>query len=493
MKNSFDNNLYLKIQREQINKRIASFGDKLYLEFGGKLFDDYHAARVLPGFRPDSKLIMLEGLKDKAEIVIAVNADDIISNKLRSDIGITYSTAVERLSDAFRQVGLYVSSVVLSFYKDSPVIESFKKKLEKNGINVYKHYKISGYPQNIALACSDEGFGKNEYIKTTRQLVVVTAPGPGSGKMATCLSQLYHENKNGVRAGYAKYETFPVWNLPLKHPVNLAYEAATVDLNDVNMIDPFHLDAYNKIAVNYNRDVEVFPLLREIFNRIYGSSPYNSPTDMGVNMVGFAIKDDEGCRKASNYEIIRRYYQARKFKFLGKFDDEAVNKAELLINSAGIALENRKCVTACMKKVDEGNQEVCAMELSNHKLITGKRSSLLSAPAALILNALKKLAKIDDSIDIISPNILEPVRKLKTEGLKHHNPYLHIEEVLLILSIQSLTSPMTEHALNQLPKLKGCQVHSSILLPDVDLNCFKKLGIDVTEEPINPGKKLYNR
>ncbi len=493
MKYAFDNNLYLKIQREAISKRIASFGDKLYLEFGGKLFDDYHAARVLPGFRPDSKLIMLEGLKDKAEIVIAVNADDVISNKLRSDIGITYSTEVERLIDAFRQVGLYVSSVVLSFYKDSPVIESFIKKLEKNQINVYKHYKISGYPQNIALACSDEGFGKNEYVKTTRPLIVVTAPGPGSGKMATCLSQLYHENKNGVRAGYAKYETFPVWNLPLKHPVNLAYEAATVDLNDVNMIDPFHLDAYNKIAVNYNRDVEVFPLLREIFNRIYGSSPYNSPTDMGVNMVGFAINDDDGCKKASNYEIIRRYYQARKYRFLGKFSDEAVNKAELLIQSAGIQLENRKCVTACMKKVEEGNTEVCAMELNNHKLITGKKSSLLSAPAALILNALKKLAKIDDSIDIISPNILEPVRKLKTEGLKHHNPYLHIEEVLLILSIQSLTSPMTEHALNQLPKLKGCQVHSSILLSDVDLNCFKKLGIDVTEEPLNPGKKLYNR
>ena len=491
MKVAFDNNLYLKIQREKIQERIAEFGDKLYLEFGGKLFDDFHAARVLPGFKPDSKLTMLKGLKDQAEIVIAVNTDNIMSNKVRGDLGITYQTEVERLIDAFKEADLYVSSVVLSFFKESPIVDQFIKKLENNDINVYRHYKINGYPQNIPLIVSEDGLGKNEYIKTTKPLVVVTAPGPGSGKMATCLSQLYHENKNGIRAGYAKYETFPVWNLPLKHPVNLAYESATLDLNDVNMIDPFHLEAYQKIAVNYNRDVEVFPLLKEIFNKIYGTSPYNSPTDMGVNMIGFAIKDDEGCKKAAYQEIIRRYYEAKKFNLLGRFPDEAVLKAELLMNQSGISIDNRKCIAACLKKRDSGASDCMALELPNKKIVTGKRSSLLSAPAALILNALKTLAKINDELDLITPSLIEPIKALKVDRLGNHNVFLHIDEVLLILSIQSLTNTLSQLALKQLPKLKGCQAHSSVLLREVDLNACRKLGIDVTEEPVSLGKKLY--
>ena len=488
---AFDNEYYLKIQRNEINKRISSFGDKLYLEFGGKLFDDYHASRVLPGFKPDSKLKMLLGLKDKAEIVIVVNAEDINANKVRNDIGITYQAEVERLIDAFNEVDLYVSSVVLSFYRKTALIDAFVYKLEKNNIHVYKHYKINGYPQNIPLIVSEEGLGKNEYIQTTRPLVVITAPGPGSGKMATCLSQLYHENKNGIHAGYAKYETFPIWNLPLKHPVNLAYEAATVDLNDVNMIDPFHLEKYGKLAINYNRDVEVFPLLKAIFEKIYGYSPYNSPTDMGVNMAGFAIKNDEAACKASKDEIIRRYFQALKNNYYGKFNDFSVEKAEMLMNQCGISTDNRKCVLACLKKANKENVPCIAIELPNGSIVTGKRSLLLGAPAAAILNALKKLAKIDDSLTLISPNVIEPIQHLKVDDLRNHNPRLHAEEVLIALAIQATTNTLSEFALKQLPKLKGCQVHSSIILPESDLNTFKKLGMDVTEEPISYAKKLY--
>lgn len=490
---AFNNDYYLKIQRNEINKRINSFGDKLYLEFGGKLFDDFHASRVLPGFKPDSKLKMLLGLKDKAEIVIVVNSEDINANKVRNDIGITYQAEVERLIDAFNEVDLYVSSVVLSFYKDTPLTESFQAKLEKNNIKVYKHYKINGYPQNIPLIVSEEGLGKNEFIETTRPLVVITAPGPGSGKMATCLSQLYHENKKGVRAGYAKYETFPIWNLPLKHPVNLAYEAATIELNDVNMIDPFHLEAYGKMATNYNRDVEVFPLLKAIFEKIYGKSPYQSPTDMGVNMVGFAIKDDGAAIKASQNEIIRRYYQALKNNYFGKFPDICVEKEEILMNQCGISIANRKCVSACLKKKEIVNGPCMAIELNNGKIVTSKRSPLFGAPAALLLNALKALAKIDDSLTLISPNVIEPIQHLKVDDLKNHNPRLHAEEVLIALAIQATTNSLSEFALKQLPKLKGCQAHSSIILDQSDLNTFKKLGIDVTEEPITHAKKLYVR
>ena len=488
---AFDNDYYLKIQRNEINARINSFGDKLYLEFGGKLFDDYHASRVLPGFNPDSKLKMLLGLKDKAEIVIVVNSEDINANKVRNDIGITYQAEVERLIDAFNEVNLYVSSVVLSFYRETPLIDAFKIKLEKNGIKVYKHYKINGYPQNIPLIVSEDGLGKNEYIETTKPLVVITAPGPGSGKMATCLSQLYHENKKGIRAGYAKYETFPIWNLPLKHPVNLAYEAATIELNDVNMIDPFHLEKYGKMAINYNRDVEVFPLLKAIFEKIYGESPYQSPTDMGVNMAGFAIKDDAVAVKASKDEIIRRYYQALKNNFYGKFSDECVEKEEMLMNQIGVSKEDRKCVSVCNKKQEKEKVPCMSLELPNGKIITGKRSSLFGAPAALLLNALKRLAKIDDSLPLLSKNVVEPIQKLKTADLNNHNPRLHAEEVLIALAIQATTNAISEIALNQLGKLKGCQAHSSIILPESDLNTFKKLGIDVTEEPVSYAKKLY--
>ena len=488
---AFDNDYYLKIQRNEINSRINSFGDKLYLEFGGKLFDDFHASRVLPGFKPDSKLKMLLGLKEKAEIVIVVNSDDINANKIRNDTGTTYQAEVERLIDAFHEVEIYVSSVVLSFYKETPLIDAFKTKLEKNGIKVYKHYKINGYPQNIPLIVSEEGLGKNEYIETTRPLVVLTAPGPGSGKMATCLSQLYHENKKGIRAGYAKYETFPIWNLPLKHPVNLAYEAATIELNDVNMIDPFHFEKYGKMAINYNRDVEVFPLLKAIFEKIYGESPYHSPTDMGVNMVGFAIKDDEVARQASKDEIIRRYYQALKNNFYGKFADECVEKEEMLMNQIGVSKSDRKCVSVCAKKVEKENVPCMSLELPNGKVITGKRSNLFGAPAALLLNALKRLGKIDDSLPLLSKNVIEPIQRLKTVDLNNHNPRLHAEEVLIALAIQATTNPISEIALKQLSKLKGCQAHSSIILPEADLNTYKKLGIDVTEEPVSYAKKLY--
>lgn len=490
---AFDNDYYLKIQRNEINKRINLFGDKLYLEFGGKLFDDYHASRVLPGFKPDSKLKMLLGLNDKAEIVIVVNSEDIQANKVRNDIGITYEAEVERLIDAFNEVDLYVSSVVLSFYKDSPLTESFKAKLEKNNIRVYKHYKINGYPQNIPLIVSEDGLGKNEYIETTRPLVVITAPGPGSGKMATCLSQLYHDNKRAIHAGYAKYETFPIWNLALKHPVNLAYEAATIELNDVNMIDPFHLEAYGKMATNYNRDVEVFPLLKAIFEKIYGKSPYMSPTDMGVNMAGFAIKDDNVAIKASQDEIIRRYYQALKNNYFGKFSDLCVEKEEMLMNQIGVSIENRKCVGACLKKRDKENVPCMAIELNNGKIVTSKRSLLFGAPAALLLNALKTLAKIDDSLTLISPNVIEPIQNLKVDGLNNRNPRLHAEEILIALAIQATTNSLSELALKQLSKLKGCQAHSSIILDQSDLNTFKKLGIDVTEEPITHAKRLYNK
>ena len=488
---AFDNEYYLKIQRNEIAKRISLFGDKLYLEFGGKLFDDFHASRVLPGFKPDSKLKMLLGIKEKAEIIIVVNSEDINANKVRNDIGITYQAEVERLIDAFNEVDLYVSSVVLSFYRETPLIEAFKYKLEKNNIRVYKHYKINGYPQNIPLIVSEDGLGKNEYIETTRPLVVITAPGPGSGKMATCLSQLYHENKKGIRAGYAKYETFPIWNLPLKHPVNLAYEAATIELNDINMIDPYHLEKYGEMATNYNRDVEVFPLLKAIFEKIYGESPYHSPTDMGVNMVGFAIKNNDVAIKASKDEIIRRYYQAKKNNYYGKFSDECVEKEEMLMNQLDVSPSNRKCVAACLKKKEKENVPTMALELPNGKVITGKRSELLGAPAALLLNALKALAKIDDSLTLISPNVIGPIQELKVNALNNHNPRLHAEEILIALAIQATTNTLSEFALKQLGKLKGCQAHSSIILPESDLNTFKKLGIDVTEEPVSYAKKLY--
>ena len=488
---AFDNKKYLKIQRQEILKRIKSFGGKLYLEFGGKLFDDFHASRVLPGFEPDSKLQMLLTIKDDAEIVMAVNADDIRYNKVRNDLGITYESEVERLIDAYQAAGLYVSSVVMCFYEDNPQVKQFAQKLRKNGIKVYKHYRIMGYPQNLVSVFGSDGFERNDYVETTKSLIVVTAPGPGSGKMAVCLSQLYHDMNRGIKSGYAKYETFPVWNLPLQHPVNLAYEAATVDLADVNMIDPYHLAAYGKTTTNYNRDIETFPLLKTIFEKIYGSSPYQSPTDMGVNMVGFAIVNDEAACEASKQEIIRRYYQAKKNVFLGKFNDETVIKEEALMNAVGVTIEDRPVVNACLEKAKKSKERAIALQLPNGKIITGKRSVLLGAPAAMLLNTLKYLGKIDDSIHLISPHVVTPMADLKTGPLKKENPRIRSEEILIALSIQASSNPLAELALKQLPRLKGSEAHVSCILSDADLRTLTALGINVTEEPVGYAHRLY--
>jgi len=482
---AFDYEKYLKIQKESILKRIAKFDKKLYLEFGGKLFDDYHASRVLPGFPKDAKIQMLSSLKDKCEVIIVVNSHDINSNKVRSDFGITYEAEVERLLKGFANAGLKVNSIVVSFFEESPAIKEFEQKLSKRNIKMYKSYKIAGYPQNLPVILSDEGLGKNEYIETTKPLVVVTAPGPGSGKMATCLSQLYHDSKRGIKSGYAKYETFPVWNLPLKHPINLAYEAATVDLDDVNMIDPFHLEHYGIQTVNYNRDVETFPLLKAIFTKIYGESPYYSPTDMGVNMIGNAIINEEAAIEASKAEIIRRYYCALKQNFLGKFSDDAVSKAQFLMNYLNITKDDRKCVKYALEKEKKSGEPSMSLELLNGKVVTGRRSELFSAPAALMLNALKTLGKIDDSLPLISPGVFEPIKELKTKGLHNHNPRIHVEEALIALAIQANTNPLAAIALKQLPKLEGCQAHSTYILHDADFNTLGKLGINVTEEPVS--------
>ena len=492
MRTGFDNDKYLKMQSDHIRKRIGQFGDKLYLEFGGKLFDDYHASRVLPGFAPDSKLRMLLQLADQAEIVITINAADIEKNKVRSDLGITYDVDVLRLIQTYTDKGLYVGSVVITHYAGQSSADLFKKKLENLGIKVYRHYIIEGYPSNISLIVSDEGYGKNEYIETTKPLVIVTAPGPGSGKMATCLSQLYHENKRGIKAGYAKFETFPIWNIPLKHPVNLAYEAATADLNDVNMIDPFHLEAYGVTTVNYNRDIEIFPVLNAIFEGIYGSCPYKSPTDMGVNMVGNCISDDEVCCEASRQEIIRRYYQALNGLAEGTSTEEEVFKIELLMKQAHITVNDRTVVDAALKRAEETGAPAAALELPDGSIITGKTSNLLGASAALLLNALKKLAGIEDEVHIISPSAIEPIQKLKTSYLGSKNPRLHTDEVLIALSISAATNETAQLALDQIPKLRGCQVHTSVMLSEVDVKQFKKLSIQLTSEAKYENKKLYH-
>lgn len=482
MKIGFDNDKYLKLQSEHIRQRINQFDNKLYLEFGGKLFDDYHAARVLPGFEPDSKLKLLKQLSDQAELVIVISSRDIEKNKVRGDLGITYDSDVLRLIGSFRDNGLYVGSVVITQYSGQESALLFKHRLEKFGIHVYVHYNIAGYPSNIPMIVSEEGFGKNEYIETSRPLVIVTAPGPGSGKMATCLSQLYHEHKHGVHAGYAKFETFPVWNLPLKHPVNLAYEAATADLNDVNMIDPFHLDAYGITTVNYNRDVEIFPVLNTMFEKIYGSSPYKSPTDMGVNMAGNCIVDDEACKEASRQEIVRRYYASLNALLLGTTSEEEAAKIELLMNQANVTTNDRKVVSAALKRAEETGSPAAALELEDGRMITGKTSNLLGPSAALLLNAIKELAGIDHNLHIISPESIEPIQKLKVEYLKSKNPRLHTDEVLIALSASAANSELARAALQQLPRLNGCQVHTSVMLSDVDIKTFKKLGIQLTCE-----------
>ena len=492
MKIGFDNDKYLTMQSEHIRKRIDQFDNKLYLEFGGKLFDDYHASRVLPGFAPDSKLKLLMQLSDQAEIVIVISAGDIEKNKVRGDLGITYDSDVLRLIESFREQGLFVGSVVITQYTGQSSANLFKTRLEKLGIRVYIHYVIEGYPSNIPLIVSDEGYGKNDYIETSRPLVIITAPGPGSGKMATCLSQLYHEHKRGVRAGYAKFETFPIWNIPLKHPVNLAYEAATADLNDVNMIYPFHLEAYGITTVNYNRDVEIFPVLSAIFEKIYGENPYKSPTDMGVNMAGNCICDDEACRDASNQEIIRRYYQALNGLAEGTSTEEEVFKIELLMKQAHITVNDRTVVDAALKRAEETGAPAAALELPDGSIITGKTSNLLGASAALLLNALKKLASIEDEVHIISPSAIEPIQKLKTSYLGSKNPRLHTDEVLIALSISAATNETAQLALDQIPKLRGCQVHTSVMLSEVDVKQFKKLSIQLTSEAKYENKKLYH-
>ena len=458
MKIGFDNTKYLSLQSEKIKERISKFGDKLYLEFGGKLFDDYHASRVLPGFAPDSKLRMLLQLADQAELVVAINAADIEKNKVRHDLGITYDLDVLRLIQEFRDKGLYVGSVVITQYSGQASADQFRIKLEHMGIKVYRHYTIDGYPSNVTRIVSDDGYGKNDYINTTRPLVIITAPGPGSGKMATCLSQLYHENKRGIKAGYAKFETFPIWNLPLKHPVNMAYEAATADLNDVNMIDPFHLETYGQTTVNYNRDVEIFPVLNAIFEGIYGESPYKSPTDMGVNMAGFCIIDDEACREASNQEIIRRYYQALNRLATEEGAQEEVYKIELLMKKDNITPSMRQVVGACNTLAAAKNAPAAAMELPDGRIITGKTSSLLGASAAVLLNAIKELGEIPHDIHLIAPSAIEPIQTLKTNYLGSKNPRLHTDEVLIALSVSAATDPIAQNALAQLPKLEGCQV-----------------------------------
>ncbi len=493
MEAGFDNEKYLEMQSSQIRERIRQFGGKLYLEFGGKLFDDYHASRVLPGFEPDSKIKMLQQLKDQAEIVIAINASDIEKNKVRGDLGITYDMDVLRLIDAFREIGLTVGSVVLTRYAAQPSAEHFQKRLEDLGIKVFRHYSIPGYPSNLPLIVSDEGFGRNEYVETTRSLIVVTAPGPGSGKMATCLSQLYHEYKRGVKAGYAKFETFPIWNLPLNHPVNLAYEAATADLNDVNMIDPFHLEAHGVTAVNYNRDVEVFPVLNAMLEKIAGASPYHSPTDMGVNMAGNCIVNDDVCCEAARQEIVRRYYNALCEQRRGKADGEPVYKLELLMNQAGITQENRSVTIPALEKAEKTGLPAAAIELPDGRIVTGKTSDLLGAAAAALINALKALGGIHKNIKLISPIIIEPLQKLKTTHLGSRNPRLHTDEVLIALSICAATNPTAELALAQLPKLHGCEVHSTVLLSQVDENVFRRLGVNLTCEPQYQTNKLYHK
>ena len=479
----YDNDKYLQTQSAHIRERLASFGGKLYLEFGGKLYDDNHAARVLPGFQPDSKLRMLLQLKDQVEMVIAINAADIEKNKVRGDLGITYDRDVIRLIGIFRDFGLYVSSVVLTRYADQPGARAFQIRLEGMGVKVYHHYAIAGYPSDTAHIVSDEGFGKNDYIETTRELVVVTAPGPGSGKLATCLSQLYHEHKRGVQAGYAKFETFPVWNLALNHPVNLAYEAATADLKDVNVIDPFHLEAYNTTTVNYNRDVEAFPVLVAMFEKILGYCPYKSPTDMGVNMVGNCIIDDEVCREASRQEIIRRYYDALCDAKKGKLSDDVVFKLELLMKKVGVTTDARRVVSAAMARDAETGDAAAAMELPDGTIVTGRTSELLGASSALLLNALKKLGGMPDDLHLISANALEPIQHLKVDHLGNRNPRLHTDETLIALSISAVNNPMAEYAMQQLSKLRGCDVHSSVILSPVDEKTFKRLGVHLTCEP----------
>ncbi|MBR2474155.1 MAG: DUF1846 domain-containing protein [Clostridia bacterium] len=489
----FDSDKYISLQSEKIQERIDSFGGKLYLEFGGKLFDDYHASRVLPGFCPDSKIKMLMSMKENAETIIVVSASSIEQNKIRGDLGITYDMDTLRLIDAFGAVGITVGGVVITQYASQSSVDNFIKRLNNLGIKVYRHYPIDGYPTNIPKIVSDEGFGRNEYVETSKPLVVVTAPGPGSGKMATCLSQLYHDQKRGIKAGYAKFETFPVWNLPLKHPVNMAYEAATVDLNDVNMIDPFYLDATGTTSVNYNRDIEIFPVLKAIFDKIYGACPYKSPTDMGVNMVGHCIFDDDAVCEASKMEIVRRYYDTLCRKRNGLAEADEIYKLELIMNQVNVTTEYRKVVKAALDKAESTGAPAAAIELPDGTLVTGKTSKLMGPSAAALLNALKKLGGLKDDLLLLPPVVIEPIQKLKIENLGNHNPRLHADEILIALSISATTNPIAAIALEQLPRLKGCEAHNTVMVSEVDKNTYRKLGLNLTCEPVHATKKLYHK
>lgn len=493
MKIGFDNDQYLKMQSEHIRERIASFGGKLYLEFGGKLFDDYHASRVLPGFEPDSKMRMLQQLSDQAEIVIAINAGDIEKKRLRGDLGITYDLEVMRLIDIFRSRGLYVGSVVMTCFSGQPMAENFQKHLEGKGIPVYRHYPIEGYPSDVAKIVSSEGYGRNEYIQTTRSLVVVTAPGPGSGKLATCLSQIYQDHERGIESGYAKFETFPIWNLPLNHPVNVAYEAATADLNDVNMIDPFHLKAYNKICVNYNRDVETFPVLSAMFKKIYGSCPYQSPTDMGVNMAGNCIFDDAAVSEASRQEIIRRYFQAQCNLQTERGTENEVRKIELLLSQLDIDVSERTVVEPARRMAEETGEPAVAVQLPDGQIVLGHTSKLMGASAAAVMNALKRLAGLPREVHLIDPTVIEPIQKLKVHHFGSQNPRLHSDEILIALSICAAGDDKARSALEQLDRLRGCEVHSSVILTEVDEGVFRKLGTHLTCEPYYQTQKLYRK
>lgn len=494
MKIGFDNEKYQKIQSEHIKERISQFDGKLYLELGGKLFDDHHASRVLPGFMPDSKLRMFQKISDSIEIVIVISATDIEKNKKRADLGITYDEDVLRLRGEFQNRGFMVGSVVITHYNGQPAAIAFRQRLERDGINTYCHYLIEGYPHNVDLIASDEGFGKNDYVETRRPLVIVTAPGPGSGKMAVCLSQLYNEHKRGVRAGYAKFETFPVWNLPLKHPVNIAYEAATADLNDVNMIDPFHLEAYGKTAVNYNRDIEIFPVVNAMFELIAGKSPYHSPTDMGVNMAGNCIIDDEVCQEASRKEIIRRYFKCLCDQKTGGIVKDDRYKLELLLNQAGVSVGMRAVeqqAHACSDKT--GGRPAAAIELPDGTIVTGKTGPLLGAAASALLNALKRLAGIDQELDLVSAHAIEPIQTLKTQYLGSRNPRLHTDEILIALSSSVTENAAAAAAMHQLPMLKGCDIHSTVILSSVDADTLKKLGMNLTCDPVyeETGRKYH--
>ncbi len=488
----FDHELYTKMQSERILERISEFGGKLYLELGGKLFDDYHASRVLPGFKPDSKISMLLKMREQCEVLLAINAQDIDKSKVRGDLGITYDADVLRLIDAFQGLGLLITGVVITRFMGQSSAVQFQSKLERMGIRVWRHYPIEGYPYNIERIVSDEGFGKNQYVQTERPLVLVTAPGPGSGKMAVCLSQLYQEHQRGIRAGYAKFETFPIWNLPLKHPVNIAYEAATADIADVNMIDPFHLEAYGTTAVNYNRDIEIFPVLSTLFTRIMGFSPYRSPTDMGVNMVGSCITDDAVCRAASKQEIIRRYYHAR-CSSLESGDPAEYEKINLLMQQLNLTDADRPVISGARVKALSSGSPALAIQLPGGEIVTGKTSNLLGPSAAALLNALKRLAGIDDGTDLISPTVIEPIQKLKCSYLGNHNPRLHSDEVLVALSICAADGDNARRAMEMLPALRDCEAHSTVILPHVDDNVYRRLGIRVTQDPQFQVKKLFHR